>query len=377
MLLLRATSCETRAAIGTAETPAEPMRGFILPPERRYMTLPPRSPPAVDIINDTRPSAIIFSVLQSRKFCATIVAPTEVARKMVTMFMSAFCAVSESLSVTPHSRKRLPSMRQPMSGAVEGRSRMTKVATTMGKMIFSFFETSRVCSILTLRICSVVRSFMSGGCIIGMSAMYEYAAIAMGPNSCGARRVAVNIAVGPSAPPMMPIEAASGPEKPMHTARKNAKNTPSCAQKQTLGISQQRTEVGHCANAEEYKRGVDTGLNADIEKVKEPGIAHYVAVAVIIWACFVNELRPQLGMVKGVFALPDKVAEVRQKAAEGDAAQQKRLVFFHDTKVQQHKGDEYHDEIFPATVSREEGSKARLKHELLQRIENVHPQPPL
>ena len=70
---------------------------------------------------------------------------------------------------------------------------------------------------------------MSGGCIIGMSAMYEYAAIAMGPNSCGARRVAVNIAVGPSAPPMMPIEAASGPEKPMHTARKNAKNTPSCA----------------------------------------------------------------------------------------------------------------------------------------------------
>jgi len=33
-------------------------------------------------------------------------------------------------------------MRQPMSGAVEGRSRMTKVATTMGKMIFSFFESA-------------------------------------------------------------------------------------------------------------------------------------------------------------------------------------------------------------------------------------------
>ena len=27
------TVCETRAAIGTADTPAEPIRGFILPPE--------------------------------------------------------------------------------------------------------------------------------------------------------------------------------------------------------------------------------------------------------------------------------------------------------------------------------------------------------
>ena len=110
-------------------------------------------------------------VFRFRKFWATMVAPTEVARKMVTMFISAFCTVSESRSVTPHSRNRLPSIRQPTSGAVEGRSRMTKVATTMGKTIFSVLLTSRACSIFTLRILSVVKSFMNGGWINGISAM--------------------------------------------------------------------------------------------------------------------------------------------------------------------------------------------------------------
>ena len=85
---------------------------------------------------------------------------------------------------------------------------MTKVATTTGKMIFSALETSRVCSILTTRIFSVVIIFMSGGWIIGISAIYEYAAIAIGPSSSGASLVVRKMAVGPSAPPMMPMEAA-------------------------------------------------------------------------------------------------------------------------------------------------------------------------
>ena len=62
-------------------------------------------------------------------------------------------------------------MRQPTRGAVEGRSRITKVATTIGKTIFSVLETSRVCSILTSRISLVVHSFMRGGWMSGMSAM--------------------------------------------------------------------------------------------------------------------------------------------------------------------------------------------------------------
>ncbi len=43
----------------------------------------------------------------------------------------------------------------------------------------------------------------------GMSAMYEYAATAIGPSKSGASRPVRNIAVGPSAPPMIAIDAAS------------------------------------------------------------------------------------------------------------------------------------------------------------------------
>ena len=85
----------------------------------------------------------------------------------------------------------------------------------------------------------VVSAFMIGGWMIGTSAMYEYAATAIAPRRFGARREVSQIAVGPSAPPMMPIEAAaqsgSQPKKsaPKIAARpsepKSAKKIPNCA----------------------------------------------------------------------------------------------------------------------------------------------------
>ena len=62
---------------------------------------------------------------------------------MVTMFISAFCAVSLRRSVAPVSLNRLPSIRQPIRGAVSGSSSATKITTTMGKMIFSALDTVR------------------------------------------------------------------------------------------------------------------------------------------------------------------------------------------------------------------------------------------
>ena len=171
LLYFLPTSWDTRAAIGTAETPAEPMSGLILPPESRYMIRPPSRPPTVEMAKATRPRTMILMVFQVRNRSAVMVAPTEVARKMVTMFMRAFWAVSLRRSATPHSRNRLPSIRQPISGAVEGRSRMTKAETMIGKMIFSVLVTSRFCSILTTRISGVVRAFMMGGWISGIRAI--------------------------------------------------------------------------------------------------------------------------------------------------------------------------------------------------------------
>ena len=114
---------------------------------------------------------MILMVSQVRKVEAIALQPTDRPRKMVTMLHSAFCAVSDRRSVRPHSRSRLPSMSMPISGAVSGMSRMTTVATAIGKMIFSVLETGRSCSILISRSFRVVSRRMIGGWMSGMSAM--------------------------------------------------------------------------------------------------------------------------------------------------------------------------------------------------------------
>ena len=102
---------------------------------------------------------------------AVAVAPTVVPRKMVTMFISSFWAVLFRRSTTPLSRNRLPSIRQPTSGAAEGSSRLTMMVTAMGKMIFSRLLTGRSCSMTISRSFLVVRARMMGGWMTGTSAM--------------------------------------------------------------------------------------------------------------------------------------------------------------------------------------------------------------
>ena len=82
-------------------------------------------------------------VRKLRKASAVAVAPTVVPRKMTTMLFSSFWAAFDRRSTPPLSFIRLPSIRQPISVAAEGRIRLTMMATTMGKMIFSFFDTVR------------------------------------------------------------------------------------------------------------------------------------------------------------------------------------------------------------------------------------------
>ena len=59
----------------------------------------------------------------------------------------------------------------------------------------------------------VIRS-MIGRWITGTRAMYEYADTAMAPIRCGASFDDRKMAVGPSAPPMMPIAPDSAGVKP-------------------------------------------------------------------------------------------------------------------------------------------------------------------
>lgn len=127
------------------------------------MNLASSTPPAVPKLNATTPIIMILMVWKDRNVVPVAVQPTLTPRKMVTMLISSFCTVLLSRSVTPHSLKRLPSIRQAMSGAAEGTSSATKTVTTMGKTIFSRLLTSRRGFMTIWRSFSVVSSFMMGG----------------------------------------------------------------------------------------------------------------------------------------------------------------------------------------------------------------------
>ena len=100
------------------------------------------------------------------------------------------------------------------------------VATIIGNNIFSLFETGLSCSILIALSFLVVNNFIIGGWITGTRAIYEYAAIEIGANKPSANFLVTRIAVGPSAPPIIPIAAASRPLNPRARAPKKVINIP-------------------------------------------------------------------------------------------------------------------------------------------------------
>ncbi len=60
-----------------------------------------------------------------------------------------------------------------------------------------------------------------------ISAMYEYAATDIAGNKCAANLTVTYIAVGPSAPPIIPVAAASSPVNPILIAMIKVTNIPS------------------------------------------------------------------------------------------------------------------------------------------------------
>ena len=161
----------TRAAIGTADTPAAPTSGLILSLVNRFIVLASSTPLAVPSANAARPSAKMNSTSARRNVCASIVAPTLTPRRMVTMFMRAFCAVSVSRSTTFDSRNRLPSMNIAISGAEAGTSSTMPMAAAIGKTSFSRAVTLRAFLMRIFRSASVVSRRMIGGWMMGTSAM--------------------------------------------------------------------------------------------------------------------------------------------------------------------------------------------------------------
>ena len=98
------------AAIGTADTPAEPISGLILPLESLLISFPIRSPPAVPNANANTPIRIINKVLVFKNTSAVALLPTITPSNIVMILISSFLAVLVSLGTTHDSFIRLPSI---------------------------------------------------------------------------------------------------------------------------------------------------------------------------------------------------------------------------------------------------------------------------
>ena len=155
--------------MGTADTPAEPIRGLTLPFVAMHISLPKSTPAAVPNAKAISPSATIFKVSTFKKASALVVAPTEVPSRITTIYISALDAVSISCLTTPDSLNRLPNISIPTRGAVVGRIMQTTMVTTIGKRIFSSLDTGRSWPILIFLSFSVVSNFIIGGWIMGTS----------------------------------------------------------------------------------------------------------------------------------------------------------------------------------------------------------------
>ena len=86
----------------------------------------------------------------------TMVAPTVMPRKIVTMLTSGPPAVLYRRSVTVDSRSRLPNISIPISGAQAGTASAVSTVSRIGKRTTAVLETALVCGM------SMARSFLRG-----------------------------------------------------------------------------------------------------------------------------------------------------------------------------------------------------------------------
>ena len=121
------------------------------------------TPLAVPIQNATTPKSRIPKVCGCKNLSATNLAPTDKPKKIVTILINAFCAVSFRRSTTPLVLSKLPKQNIPSNGAASGNNKATSNNKTIGKIIFSRLLTLRNCVIRILRSCSVVNAFIIGG----------------------------------------------------------------------------------------------------------------------------------------------------------------------------------------------------------------------
>jgi len=133
------------------------------------------------MLNATAPSKKIPTDFGVKNTSPWVLAPTVKPKSIVAVSIIAVRAVWASRSVAPHSFKKFPKKNIPRSGMEAGARKQQSKTPTAGKITRSLLDTSRSSVILISLSSRVVKSLMIGGWITGIRAIYEYAAMAIGP----------------------------------------------------------------------------------------------------------------------------------------------------------------------------------------------------
>src|SRR5665648_297375 len=158
-----ATTLATRAAIGTADKPAPPIKGLRFAPVILFSNLVNNTPPAVLTINAIKPKRTISMVWKFKKYLASMVEPTQIPKKIVKILISEFWAVSDKRGTTRLSLNKFPTINIPMIGTEGGNTRPTNIVLIIGNNILSVRETGLSCFISILLSALVVSNFKIGG----------------------------------------------------------------------------------------------------------------------------------------------------------------------------------------------------------------------
>lgn len=127
--------------IGNAEIPAPPIIGLIFFFKYRFSTFANMTPPMVSMTKAKSPISIMMTVCTVTNCSACILNEMVMPKSSVIRFARWFCAVSDMVPSTPHSRIRLPNIKKPTSATACGAMSPTIIETTIGKAIRIFLLT--------------------------------------------------------------------------------------------------------------------------------------------------------------------------------------------------------------------------------------------
>ena len=143
---------------------------------------------------------------------------------------------------------------------------------------------------------------------------------------------------------MMPILPASLGAKPSAKAPRNV--TSGGPQQETLGVGDQRTEVGHGADADEDQTGIDAELDTQIEVVEQAGIRH-------------EDVPMHMSALEERRVVEVRIGQVREQHTERDGQQQQRLELMLDGQIEQQERHADHRHIAPPHRGEETGDARR------------------